>query len=105
GLVEKEQWTRDAIHPSLFQHPTETDLYKVLEEAKQRVPALITQGDHAKALDILVQMKPAIDGFFVGVLVNTDDQALRANRLSLLYAVDALFRHYADFSQITVQGT
>jgi len=105
GLVEKEKWTRDAIHPSLFQHPTETELYKVLEEAKPRVPALITQGDHAKALDILVQMKPAIDGFFVGVLVNTDDQALRANRLSLLYAVDALFRHYADFSQITVQGT
>jgi glycyl-tRNA synthetase beta chain len=49
-------------------------------------------------------MKPAIDEFFVGVLVNAEDQALRANRLSLLCAIDRLFMSYADFSQIVVQG-
>jgi len=50
-------------------------------------------------------MRPAIDGFFEGVMVNADDPALRANRLSLLYAIDQLFLSFADFSQIVVQGT
>ena len=77
----------------------------MLEEFKQRVPALIAQGDYAKALDGLVRMRPAIDGFFEGVMVNADDPALRANRLSLLYAIDQLFLSFADFSQIVVQGT
>ena len=104
-LVEKEKWSRDSIDPSLFQHPTEEHLYRVLEEFKKRVPALIAQGDYAKALDGLVRMRPAIDGFFEGVMVNADDPALRANRLSLLYAIDQLFLSFADFSQIVVQGT
>lgn len=103
-LVEKEQWTREEIHAALFQHPTEAELHKVLNEARQLVPASIERGDYAKALDALVRMKPAVDGFFVGVLVNADDPELRANRLSLLYAIDQLFLSFADFSQIVVQG-
>jgi glycyl-tRNA synthetase beta subunit len=37
-------------------------------------------------------------------MVNAEDATLRANRLSLLYAVDRLFMKVADFSQIIVQG-
>lgn len=104
-LVEKERWVREEIDPGLFQHPTEGELHQVLHEARQSVPASLAQGDYARALDALVRMKPAIDEFFVGVMVNTEDQNLRANRLSLLYAIDQLFLSFADFSQIVVQGT
>ncbi|MER3424905.1 MAG: hypothetical protein C4293_18480 [Nitrospiraceae bacterium] len=104
-LVEKEKWAREFIDPALFQHPTEAELYTVIMEARERVPAAIAQGDYPAALSALVRMKPAVDSFFVGVLVNTEDEALRANRLSLLYAVDRLFLAFADFSQIAVQGT
>ena len=104
-LVEKEQWTQEAVDPRLFQHGTESDLHKLLLEAQASVPAALEQGEYPKALEALVAMKPAIDGFFVGVLVNAEDPALRANRLSLLCAVDRLFMSFADFSQIVVQGT
>ncbi|MGH7231565.1 MAG: glycine--tRNA ligase subunit beta [Nitrospiraceae bacterium] len=103
-IVEKEQWTREAVDPALFQHQTEADLHKVVSEAKERVPAAVERSDYAAALNALVHMKPAIDGFFDGVLVNAEDQALRGNRLSLLFAVDRLFLSVADFSQIVVQG-
>ncbi|MBI4400762.1 MAG: glycine--tRNA ligase subunit beta [Nitrospirae bacterium] len=103
-LVEKESWAREDIEGALFQHASEKELHRALHEARQRVPAAIARGDYAKALDALVQLKPAIDEFFVGVMVNADDPALRANRLSLLYAVDRLFLSYADFSQIVVAG-
>ena len=104
-LVQKEKWSRDVINRELVQHPAEKELNKVLNEVKPRVEALMAKSDYAKALDLLVQMKPSIDSFFTGVMVNADDPALRANRLSLLFRVDQLFMSFADFSRIMVQGT
>jgi glycyl-tRNA synthetase beta chain len=63
------------------------------------------QGDYGRSLDVLVRMKEPIDAFFAGVMVNADDPAVRANRLSLLKDVDALFMAFGDFSQIVVQGS
>ncbi len=104
-LVQKEKWSRDFINPELVQHPVEKELNNVLSEIEPRIQAMMAKSDYAKALEELVRMKPVIDQFFVGVLVNADDPALRENRLSMLYKVDVLFRQFADFSQIVVQGT
>jgi glycyl-tRNA synthetase beta chain len=53
----------------------------------------------------LVELKPDIDAFFTAVMVNTEDPAVRNNRLSLLQEVDDFFNSFADFSQIVVQGS
>jgi glycyl-tRNA synthetase beta chain len=103
-LIEKEKWTKEEIDAALFQHPSESELANTLSQAKATVPRLIEKGEYHHALDALVRMKPAIDDFFTGVLVNTDDERLRTNRLSLLCAVDRLFLSVADFSHISVQG-
>jgi len=103
-LVEKEQWARTEVDPNRFLHPSEHELKKALDEAGQLVPSLLAKRDYAQALDVLVRLKPAIDSFFLGVLVNAEDPALRANRLSLLSEVDRLFMSFADFSQVAVQG-
>jgi glycyl-tRNA synthetase beta chain len=103
-LVEKEKWTKEDVDPALFQHAAESELSKMLLEAKTLLLRFLAEGDYDKALNTLVQMKPVIDNFFNGVLVNAEDEQLRANRLSLLCAVDRLFSCVADFSQISVQG-
>lgn len=103
-LVEKEKWTKEDVDPALFQHAAESELSKMLLEAKTLLPRFVAEGDYDKALNTLVQMKPVIDNFFNGVLVNAEDEHLRANRLSLLCAVDRLFLSFADFSHISVQG-
>jgi len=103
-LVEKEKWTKEEVDPGLFQHPAESELAKMLLEAKTLLPSFLAASDYEKALNTLVRMKPVIDNFFNGVLVNAEDERLRANRLSLLCAVDRLFSRVADFSQISVQG-
>jgi glycyl-tRNA synthetase beta chain len=64
----------------------------------------MAHGDYAGALDRLVRLKGPIDEFFNAVMVNTEDPAIRSNRLSLLKEVDDLFMSFADFSQIMVQG-
>ncbi len=104
-LSEKEQWDRQPVDPSLFQHQAETTLQAQLNAGRERFPILMEQHEYAKALEALVQLKEPIDEFFNGVMVNADDPAVRSNRLSLLKEVDELFMSFADFSQIVVQGT
>ena len=62
-------------------------------------------GRYDRAMDVLVELKPAIDEFFEAVMVNVDDKTIRSNRLSLLKEVDEMFLSFADFSQIVVQGS
>lgn len=103
-LIEKEQWERRKIDVSLFTHPAEHGLYKALIESRDGSLTQLARGDYRAMLDTLVGMKPTVDAFFDGVMVNVQDPALRANRLSLLYEIDQLFLAFADFSQIVVQG-
>jgi glycyl-tRNA synthetase beta chain len=65
----------------------------------------MSKGRYDHALDALVRLKPAIDVFFDGVMVNAEEAALRSNRLSLLKDVDDFFKSFADFSRIMVQGS
>ncbi|MHC9064831.1 glycine--tRNA ligase subunit beta [Nitrospira sp. CMX1] len=103
-LVEKEQWTREPVDAARFQHPAESALHQVVRGEHQQIEASIQVGEYDRALEALVRLKPAIDEFFAGVMVNADDQTVRSNRLSLLKEVDDLFMSFADFSQIVVQG-
>ena len=103
-LVEKEQWERRPVDPSVFQDPTESALHKAVSDERDQMAASMQASDYGKALESLVRLKPAIDAFFAAVMVNADDQAVRSNRLSLLKDVDDFFMTFADFSQIVVQG-
>lgn len=103
-LVEKEQWERRSVDAAMFQHPSELALHKAVSDERGRMGSALEMGDYDKALDSLVGLKAVIDDFFAAVMVNTEDQAIRGNRLSLLKEVDELFMSFADFSQIMVQG-
>lgn len=103
-LVEKEQWERRSIEEAKFQHPSESALHKAVAQERDTIGSALAIGEYGKALDSLVGLKPVIDAFFEGVMVNAEDKAIRSNRLSLLKEVDELFMSFADFSQIVVQG-
>ncbi len=103
-LVEKEQWERRSVDAAMFQHPSESALHKAISDERGRMGSALEMGDYDKVLNSLVGLKAVIDDFFAAVMVNTEDQAIRSNRLSLLKVVDELFTSFADFSQIMVQG-
>jgi glycyl-tRNA synthetase beta chain len=103
-IVEKEQWSRGQVDPALFSHPAETELHRQTDLRRKDFEAEMGQGHYDRALDHLVRLKPVIDAFFAGVMVNVEDSAVRGNRLSLLKTVDEFFKSFADFSRIMVQG-
>jgi glycyl-tRNA synthetase beta chain len=62
------------------------------------------EGSYYEALKSMATLRSAVDRFFDQVLVMSQDERLRANRLSLLAELAELFRLVADISEIVVEG-
>lgn len=88
------------VDESLFQDSSEGALYTAVREVRQKTEALIKVGNYEEALSAIAGLRPAVDVFFVGVMVMADDEGLRKNRLALLSYVSGLFKDIADFSMI-----
>jgi glycyl-tRNA synthetase beta chain len=88
----------------LLKEPVEGELQAALMTADSQIGPLLSAGKFAEALDALAALKVPIDAFFTGVMVMADEATLRRNRLALLVRVRNLFRQYADFSKIQVEG-
>lgn len=113
--VEREDWehildtyarcvriTRDLderydVTPEAFAEDEERDLYQVLLNAEnaEKVP-----GDVGDFLQAFLPMMPEITRFFDHVLVMTDDDTLRENRLGLLQRIAELAEGVIDMSRL-----
>lgn len=82
-------------------HPSELDLFKAYQAAKQSVYQQVNEGQLDQALTHIASIKPQVDAFFDGVLVMDPDPSIRRNRLALLNTVAGLFERIADFSKIS----
>jgi glycyl-tRNA synthetase beta chain len=89
-----------SVDEGLFQDTSEGVLYTAVREVRQKTEALIKAGNYEEALSAIAGLRPAVDAFFVGVMVMAEDEGLRKNRLALLSCVSGLFKDIADFSMI-----
>lgn len=87
-----------ATDSGLFEQAQETNLMEQVSAKESTLVPLLAEQDYAGALHNLAGLKQPIDDFFDEVMVMTDNQALRQNRLSLLQRVSALFLQVADVS-------
>ena len=96
--------TTEAVHgmvdPHKFVAPAEKDLGHALNAHRDNVLREIAKRDYAAAFNELAGLRPQIDAFFDGVMVNDPDPALRANRLALLGQLHGLFAGIADLSRL-----
>ncbi len=89
-----------SVDPSLFATDEERALYDSLEEAEHFAAEAIAAEDYEKAMGFMAALRQPIDAFFDAVMVNVDDEAMRANRLALLSRIRAATGQVADFSKI-----
>ncbi len=78
----------------------ELSLFDALAAAEEQVSAKLADGAYEDGLKGLVTLKPGLDAFFEGVMVMTEDQELRRQRLALLDKLVRLFKSIADISEI-----
>jgi glycyl-tRNA synthetase beta chain len=86
--------------PSLLKEPEEMALAKAMVSVAPDASSAFAREDFAGAMAAMAKLRPAVDAFFDKVTVNTDDKALRANRLILLNRIREATRAVADFSKI-----
>lgn len=100
--ILKKAEAAGAIKPELFETEPEKTLYACYQEIEQPFIAAAAKGDYHEALKLLVSLSQPIDSFFDGVMVMCEDQAVRANRLSLLKSLVNLFGRIARFASLAV---
>ncbi len=91
----------DTVDAGLFATDEERALFDSLEEQERFAGEAIAENDYVKALSFLSALRQPVDAFLDGVMVNADDEAVRANRLALLARIRSATAQVADFSRIT----
>jgi len=72
------------VNAALFTENAERELADAVNGAIADTDPLLESRDYVTALGRLARLRPQVDAFFDGVMVNVDDMAVRNNRLALL---------------------
>lgn len=97
---KKKTAVADTVEPALFREDTEKSLFAAVNRAEKQAGEAIQNEDFSAAMLALSALREPVDSFFERVLVNDEDQAVRANRLALLGRIRAATGQVADFSKI-----
>ncbi len=88
------------MQPELLEHAAERNLHEQARAAAKSVAAHKRSGKYREALQAIAEMRPAVDKFFDEVLVMSENDAVRRNRLTLLAELLSEFSTIADFSEL-----
>lgn len=91
------------IDAGLLQEDAEKQLAAALASLSQDVTPLLAQANYTDALKTLAALREPVDRFFDDVMVMTEDEQVRNNRLALLAQLRDLFLEVADISLLAVK--
>ncbi|MDX8516864.1 glycine--tRNA ligase subunit beta [Mesorhizobium dulcispinae] len=97
---KKKTLVAETVEPALFREDAEKKLFSAVNQAEKEAGQAIQNEDFSAAMLTLSVLREPVDSFFEGVLVNDEDQAVRANRLALLARIRTATDQVADFSKI-----
>jgi glycyl-tRNA synthetase beta chain len=84
------------VNQSLLEPGPEADLFAAFHS----VTTAVRGKSYSEVLTGMASLRPAVDLFFDKTMVNVPDQALRSNRLTLLFSLKQEFSGIAEFSEI-----
>ncbi len=102
GVPESETGKSGACQPGLFRQEEEKLLHSEQQRVARAVAECLEDGNADGAIDAMSRLVSPINRFFEDVRVNTEDEGLRRNRLSLLEDVRRSISSYADLSCIEI---
>ncbi|MBD5641377.1 MAG: glycine--tRNA ligase subunit beta [Desulfovibrio sp.] len=91
--VKEMSWDEE-----LLPEPAEQALAARLKEILPKLDALLASGAYPEALAILDNLREPVNSFFDNVLVMSENEKLRENRLRLLNAIGSRYSKIAAFS-------
>ena len=103
--AEKRLHIFERFEPLSESSNEENGLAGYLESNAPKIESFRQEKDYKSALQLLSTAQAPVDNFFDKVMVMTDDERVRANRLALLQSLLKEFSTIADFSEIVTEGT
>ena len=100
NILRKAEFAPGRTDPALLAEPAEQALHAALGRIRSDVEAKAAAGEYTESLRLLARVRPEVDRFFEDVLVNTEDPALRTNRLRLLAELEHVLNRVADISRL-----
>ncbi len=88
------------IDTDLLKEPAEITLFNALNSIKTQADEAFDTGHYTQSLQLLAALKEPVDAFFDSVMVNVEDEDLRANRLKLLTLLRDAMNRVADLSKL-----
>ncbi len=99
NITRKEKMSYD-LNPDQFTESAETDLYNSWQQVADKIDSQLNNDDYDLALSTVADLRKSVDNFFNEVMVMTDDQRVRENRLALLQGIAFDFKKIADFAKL-----
>lgn len=100
NILKKTQ-AEGTVSEAFFVQDEEKALYARFREMETSFITHADRGEYARALKLLAGLKEPIDAFFDKVLVMSEDEDIRRNRIALLKSLVGLFDRVAQFSKIS----
>ena len=86
-----------SVSSELFEEDAEKTLHSRYVEVSTK-----TYVGYEEELDALLGLKPELDSFFTNVMVNTEDEAIKNNRKSLVANVYKSILNIADIKEVSI---
>lgn len=93
-----------AVDPDRFEQPEEAELHAAAASFAERLSECVDGRRFDDAFAAMEELAEVLDRFFVEVLVMTDDDKTRDNRVALLTGLRRDFMTLADLSRLQVDG-
>lgn len=98
NILSKSGAPDTALDSALLKEEAERNLAEAVAAKADTVAPLFAQREYTRALTLLADLQQPVDTFFDQVMVMSEDEALRTNRLALLRELGDLFLAVADIS-------
>lgn len=99
NILKKSGWTSSDYSRELFEAEEEKAIAALIEN--QNIAYLMENEKNYEALDQLMKFAPAVNAFFSKVMVMSEDEKVRNNRLGLLKSLRDVFLNVGNFDGIS----
>lgn len=92
----------EEVKEEYFDSEEEKILYYKFKANRDNIKEKSRLKEYENLFNLIASFKPEIDNYFNKVLVNTDDEFKRKNRLSMLFEIRREFVKFVDYSKIVI---
>ncbi|NNK57684.1 MAG: glycine--tRNA ligase subunit beta [Desulfofustis sp.] len=100
NIIKDHQET--VVNSTLLQEETEKTLFSTYEKLDQIGVEKLASADYLGFLTEMMALKEPVDRFFDDVMVMTDDESVKNNRLNLLTGINQLILRVGDISKMHI---